>query len=95
MEHNYLKPLGVEDYAYLTGRSVSSFRRDFRAFFGTTPNKWLRERRLRQAVALVEGGARNVTELSYAVGYDNVSYFIREFRRLTGFSPKQFMLAHK
>lgn len=95
MEANYGKPLGVEDYAYLTGRSVSSFRRDFRDYFGTTPNKWLRNRRLEEAVAVLRAGEKSVAELSYSVGYDNVSYFIREFRKMTGLSPKQYMLARR
>lgn len=95
MERNYQKPLGVEDYAYLTGRSVSSFRRDFVGFFGTTPNKWLRTRRMQEAVALLEAREFSVTELSYAVGYENTSYFIREFRKVTGQSPKQYMLSRK
>ena len=95
MEHNYGKPLSVEDYAYLTGRSVSSFRRDFREYFGTTPNKWLRRRRMDEAVALLDARDMSVAELSYAVGYDNVSYFIREFRKVTGASPKQYMLARR
>jgi len=95
MERNYRKPLGVEDFAYLTGRSVSSFRRDFRTYFGTTPNKWLRSQRMQEAVALIDAQEMSVTELSYAVGYDNISYFIREFRKLTGLSPKQYMLARR
>ncbi|MEM6768961.1 MAG: AraC family transcriptional regulator [Bacteroidota bacterium] len=95
MERNYTKPLGVEDYAYLTGRSVSSFRRDFRDQFGTTPNKWLRRQRMHQAVALLNTGEFSVTELSYSVGYENISYFIREFRKVTGLSPKQYMLTRR
>lgn len=95
MERNYGKPLGVEDYAYLTGRSVSSFRRDFRDYFGTTPNKWLRSRRLEEAVALLNAREMSVSELSYTVGYENVSYFIREFRKVTGLSPKQYMLSRR
>ena len=92
MEGNYQKPLGVEDFAYLTGRSLSTFRRDFKAQFATTPNKWLRRRRLEQALALAQGPEISVTDLALAVGYENVSYFIRAFRKLTGSSPKQYML---
>lgn len=95
MEANVAKPLSVVDYAYLTGRSVSSFRRDFRAYFGTTPNKWLRYQRMQQAVGLLAAGEMSVAELAYAVGYDNVSYFIREFRKVTGQSPKQYMLTRR
>jgi AraC-like DNA-binding protein len=95
MESNYDKPLGVEDYAYLTGRSISSFRRDFRDYFSTTPNKWLRNQRLQQAIATLNAREMSVTELSYSVGYENISYFIREFRKVTGLSPKQYMLARR
>ena len=40
MEKNFDKPLKIEDYAYLTGRSLSTFRRDFKSYFEITPQKW-------------------------------------------------------
>ena len=95
MEHNFRKPLGVEDFAYLTGRSVSSFRRDFRSHYATTPNKWLRQRRMRAAAAALDVAEMSVADLSLSVGYENVSYFIREFRNVNGLSPKQYMLARR
>lgn len=95
MERNYHKPLKIEDYAYLTGRSPTTFRRDFKAYYNTTPQRWLREQRLQRAEQLARHGNSSVTDLAHAVGYDNVSYFIREFRRRTGTSPKQFMLGRR
>lgn len=92
MEHNYDKPLKVEDYAYLTGRSPTTFRRDFKAYFDTTPQRWIKDRRIARAVELARAGGVSVGELAHAVGYDNTSYFIREFRERMGASPKQFML---
>ncbi|MEM8908925.1 MAG: helix-turn-helix transcriptional regulator, partial [Bacteroidota bacterium] len=44
MEHNFDKPLKIEDYAYLTGRSLSTFRRDFKSYYTITPQKWLKEK---------------------------------------------------
>lgn len=95
MERNYDKPLKMEDYAYLTGRSLSTFRRDFKSHFSLTPQRWIKDRRLAKAIQLLEGGEMPVTELAYEVGYQNISYFIREFKGKTGQSPKQYMLSRR
>lgn len=95
MEKNFDKPLKVEDYAYLTGRSLSSFRRDFKHFFGTTPQKWIKQKRLEKAHELLGKQALSVTELAYAVGYEHVSYFIKEFKGRYGASPKQLILENR
>lgn len=72
VEHNFDKPLNIEDYAYLTGRSVSTFRRDFKAQFKTTPKKWLKEKRIEKAVHLLHNQEISVTQLAYEVGYENI-----------------------
>lgn len=92
MQHNYDKPLKVEDYAYLTGRSLSTFRRDFKAYFDTTPQQWLKDQRLDKALQLLAEREMSVTDLAYAVGYENISYFIKAFKQKAGLSPKQYML---
>lgn len=93
MEHNFDKPLKVEDYAYLTGRSLSTFRRDFKAYYHLTPQKWLKEKRLEKAVSILAKKEISVTQLAYEVGYENISYFIKEFKAKVGQSPKQYILA--
>ena len=93
IENNFDKPLNVDDYAYLTGRSVSTFRRDFKAQFNTTPKKWLKEKRIEKALTLLDNQNMSVTELAYEVGYENISYFIKEFKAQIGLSPKQYILS--
>lgn len=95
MERNFDKPLKVEDYAYLTGRSETTFRRDFKAQFNISPQKWIRERRISKAVDLLAERELPVVDLSREVGYENTSYFIRAFRARTGTSPKQYMIARR
>lgn len=92
MDQNFNKPLKIEDYAYLTGRSMSTFRRDFKSYYQTTPQQWLKDRRLNQALAILEQKEIAVTQLAYEVGYENISYFIKEFKKKVGLSPKQYML---
>ena len=93
MEQNYDKPLKVEDYAYLTGRSESTFRRDFKQYFDTTPQQWLKEQRLEKALRLLQKQEMSVTQVAYEIGYENISYFIRAFKGKVGLSPKQYMLS--
>lgn len=93
MEANFDKPLKVEDYAQLTGRSLSSFRRDCQQLLGESPQKWLRAKRLAKAEQLLLQEKLTVTALAQAIGYENVSYFIRAFKAEYGLSPKQYLLA--
>ena len=93
MEDNFYKPLKVEDYAQLTGRSLSSFRRDFKQLFKTTPNKWIQNKRIDRAINTLNQQEVNITDLAHSVGYENVSYFIKAFKTRTGLSPKQYTLS--
>ena len=89
MEENYDKALTVEDYAYLTGRSESTFRRDFKARFGVPPRRWIIRRRLERAYQLLEGTDWDVSRVAEAVGYDNVSHFISAFKKKYQRTPRQ------
>jgi len=88
MQKNYLKNLKVEDYALLTGRSLSSFIRDFKRFYNTTPNQWLIQQRLLKAHDLLTTTHLNVTETALEVGYENISHFIRAYKKQFGHTPK-------
>ena len=88
MQKNYLKNLKVEDYALLTGRSLSSFIRDFKRFYNTTPNQWLIQQRLLKAHDLLTNTHLNVTETALEVGYENISHFIRAYKKQFGHTPK-------
>ena len=92
MENNFDKPLKIEDYSYLTGRSQSSFRRDFKSQFDTTPRKWLKAKRMALAMTIINTKNISVTDLAYEVGYENISYFIKEFKLEYGLSPKQYII---
>lgn len=95
MESNYDRPLKVEDYAHLTGRSLSAFRRDFKQSFQISPQQWLRERRLEKAHGLLLEEKHSITEIAYEVGYENISYFIKAFKEKYKQTPKQFALARQ
>lgn len=95
MECNFNKPLKVEDYALLTGRSLASFLRDFKSGFDTTPKQWLISKRMEKASEELKKGDVNVTQVAYNAGYDNISHFIKAFRKEFDISPKQYAIRYQ
>jgi AraC family transcriptional regulator, exoenzyme S synthesis regulatory protein ExsA len=92
MELNFSKPLSIEDYAYLTGRSLSTFRRDFIEQFGMSPKQWLIEKRLNMAYALLSKNHTVVSQVALEAGYENFSHFVKAFHKKYGTSPKKFLM---
>ncbi len=90
MESNFMYNLKLEEFAYLTGRSITSFKKDFTDTFHCTPGKWLLKRRLEHAKYLLEVTDKNVNELMFDSGFENASHFIRVFKQAYGLAPLQF-----
>ena len=95
MQENFAKPLDIEDYAYLTGRSIATFRRDFKSRYGISPKKWLIEKRLEQASQLLQKNSDSIAEVALQSGYENIPHFIKAFHKKFGMSPKQYQIQHR
>ncbi|RNL75274.1 AraC family transcriptional regulator [Sinomicrobium pectinilyticum] len=89
MEENYLNPVSLSDLAYLSGRSLSSFRRDFHAIYRTNPAAWIREKRMAKAKELLKSTTLSVSEICYQTGYENISHFSRLYKSVYGCRPSQ------
>ena len=87
LERHYASPIGLEDLAYLSGRSLSSFKRDFQQTFNVPPATWIREKRLNKAKEMVETTSMTVSEICYTLGFENVSHFSRIFKQYHGIIP--------
>lgn len=85
--------LSVGDLAHLSGRSLSSFYRDFKAVYQMPPKRWLLERKLSKARELLLGREMSVTDVALTMGYDNVSAFIKAFSKRYGVTPSKIMSA--
>ncbi|MGH1516623.1 helix-turn-helix domain-containing protein [Chryseobacterium sp. JK1] len=89
METHYLEPHSISDLALISGRSLSSFRRDFETTFRTTPAKWIQEKRMQKARELFLTTELQITEVCYEIGYENVSHFSRLYKSFFGYSPSE------
>lgn len=87
MFENYDKNLTVIDFANLSGRSLSTFNRDFKRKYGQTPRQWLIHKKMEKAGVLLSEGV-NVTNCALEVGYSNVSHFIKAYKSIHGTTPK-------
>jgi AraC-like DNA-binding protein len=93
MHANFSKPLSIEDYAYLTGRTLSTFRRDFKMQFGgISPKQWLIDRRLEKAHDLLSKNNTTISDVAFETGYENIPHFTKEFHKKYGIPPRQFLI---
>ena len=66
----------------------------FREYVNRTPNEYLTDYRIEQAMHMLSGTASDVTEVARACGFSTPSYFIRVFRKRAGLTPQQWRRAH-
>lgn len=90
MESNYCFNLKLEEYARLSHRSLSKFKSDFSKHYGTTPGKWLLNKRLAFAARQLVNSGENITQISFASGFEDVSHFSRVFRNKYGMPPSSY-----
>lgn len=89
MEQHFLYNLPLEKLAYLTGRSLSTFKKDFEKVFKTTPGRWLTRKRLEHAHYQIAVNKRKPTEIFIDAGFENLSHFSFAFKKHFGYNPGQ------
>ncbi|MEO0338911.1 MAG: AraC family transcriptional regulator, partial [Bacteroidota bacterium] len=89
METHFTKNLKLEEFAHLSGRSLSTFKRDFKKTFSMTPAQWLKKRRLEHARLLLKKTKRKPTEVYLSVGFEDYSHFSRAFKGHFGQLPSE------
>jgi len=92
MEDNFNYNLKLEEFARLSNRSLSAFKRDFQKEFNITPGKWLLEKRLHHARHLLSNAGKSVSEAAFESGFENPSHFSRVFHKQFGVAPAMVKL---
>lgn len=90
MMKNFHCDLKLEEFARLTGRSLSTFKRDFKAYYNQTPGKWLNNKRLEYAKTLLENPELNINDVCFESGFKNTSHFNSSFRNKYNLPPNQY-----
>lgn len=83
--------LSVDKVAGLLRMGRTLFYRKVRGVTGYTPNDYIRVLRMKKAAELLTKGDNNVSEVAYAVGFDNPYYFSKCFKAQYGMPPSQYI----
>jgi AraC-like DNA-binding protein len=87
MDENYCFNLKLEEYAQLSNRSLSTFKRDFQKVYHTAPGKWLLEQRLHHALRLLNEKQKSISDAAFESGFESASHFSRAFKQRFGVAP--------
>lgn len=87
MQENFHFKVGLNRFAYLTGRSLATFKRDFKKIFNTSPGRWLVQRRLQEAYYQIKEQGKRPSEVYIDLGFEDFSHFTYAFRKAYGVAP--------
>jgi AraC family transcriptional regulator, exoenzyme S synthesis regulatory protein ExsA len=89
MIKNFHFNVELQRFAYLTGRSLATFKRDFDKIFHLSPSRWLQQRRLQQAHYLIKEKGKAPSEVYLEVGFEDLSHFSFAFKKTYGVAPSR------
>lgn len=83
----------VDDFSKPVGCSKSQLYRKLMALTGKSPNTFIRDYRLEEALALLNKNAGNVSEIAFETGFSSPSYFSKCFQSRYGYMPSDLLSA--
>lgn len=91
IDKNYNEEISVRSLAYASGVSDVHFRNEFKKCFGYSPLMYIKKVRIDNAKLLLRSGYYSVSDVATMCGFDSISYFSYEFKRLTGKTPREYL----
>lgn len=89
MDKNFMFNMPLEKFSYLTGRSLTTFKRDFYKVYNMTPQRWLTQKRLELAHYQLTEKNRKPVEVYLETGFENLSHFSFAFKKHFGLTPTE------
>ena len=89
MNRNFHFNVDLNRFAYLTGRSLTTFKRDFDKLFHLTPGRWLLQRRLQEAYYLISEKGKTASDIYLDLGFEDLSHFSFAFKKKFGLRPTE------
>ncbi len=87
MNRNYIYHIPLAEFARLSGRSLATFKRDFKKLFADSPERWIRQKRLERAHFLIAGQKQAPAAVYSEVGFESLSHFSFAFKKHFGYNP--------
>ncbi|HKK45039.1 MAG TPA: AraC family transcriptional regulator [Balneolaceae bacterium] len=93
--NHYKEDIPLQTIAEVANYSKAAFCRFFKKRTRKTFSEFLNEVRISQACKLLRNSDLNISQICYESGYNNVSNFNRQFKKLTGTTPKSYSKKYK
>lgn len=90
VENNYMNKITIEEIANEVGLSQSHFMKYFKNTMGTSFIDYLNEYRLTMASRLLISSESSILDIAAEVGYENLSYFNRTFKKRFEMTPREY-----
>lgn len=90
VENNKLKKMSLNELAFLSSMSLSTFKRAFSKHFKESPSKWFLDQRLEHSAYLLKHKNHRPSDIFEDVGFNTLSNFIQAFKSKYGVTPKQY-----
>lgn len=87
MLHNFTLNVSLNQLAQMSGRSLSTFNREFRRIFKETPHRWIMNKRLLRAKDLLQNTNKRPSEIYIELGFEDLAHFSRAFKKSFGVPP--------
>lgn len=92
VENNVFSNLSVEDLAFLTKMSLSTFKREFKRVYNESPARYIKLRKLEMAASLLQSSNDPISSIAFDSGFQDASTFSDAFAKRFGQAPSQFRL---
>lgn len=90
IESHLCSNLSLEQMAFLSNHSLSTFKREFKKHFADTPANYIRNKRMKKAIDLLTHSSLTISEISFQIGYEDSSYFSRLFYQKFNMLPSDY-----
>lgn len=87
LNDHYRNDLTLEEISFYTGRSLATFKRDFKKVSNLTPQRWMIKKRLEVAYSRLKESKEKIQTIYLEVGFKNPSHFSTAFKKQYGVSP--------
>lgn len=95
IEENYTSKITLDELAASCRLSPNYFCRYFKEIVGQTPFEYITVYRIEAACEMLAAGGRNITDVCFACGFNDLSYFIHIFKKYKGVSPGGYLAKHR
>lgn len=92
IRNNIHESINLKELSEKACMSTTSFYRYFKRELGVSPIEFILNEKIKYAKKLLSNPNLNITEVSYATGFEDCNYFIRLFKKYEGVTPKQYQL---